>query len=392
MKKELTELQKLDCKTAPYEMRIYRKARRVSQSHTRILGNTGDGAEGQEYAYHVMSRTAGGEFLFEAEEKEGLKRLIWKMAKFCGVKVLTYCVMDNHFHILVRVKDKQRFCKKFYVDKLDANGEVAAKQKEAAEDYLLKHLSLLYSKSFIANLKREISYMRDLGQEAEIEELLDQFRDRFCDLSLYMKEVKERFTRWYNKKHLRRGTLWSGRFKSVLVEDGEALRAMSSYIDLNSVRAGIVKDPKDYRWCGYAEAVAGSSRAGRGLCDVLEVLTDSFSDNQNIYRMWLFGDGMEVREDKCPKEKGKVVKKGIEEENVDKVIQLGGKISRYELLRSKIKYFSEGLVLGGEGFIRAQRKVYLEGKGFSVEKVEEQLNKGRRKESVGNKGLMTWRW
>ena len=49
-------------------------------------------------------------------------------------------------------------------------------------------------------------------------------------------------------------------------------------------------------------------------------------------------------------------------------------------------------MLGGEGFIRAQRKVYLEGKGFSVEKVEEQLNRGRRKESVGNKGLMTWRW
>ena len=73
MKKSLTELRKIDCKTAPYESRIYRKARRVSQSHTRVLGADGAGVEGQEYAYHVMSRTAGGEFLFGKEEKEAFK-------------------------------------------------------------------------------------------------------------------------------------------------------------------------------------------------------------------------------------------------------------------------------------------------------------------------------
>ena len=126
MKTPLTELQKIDCKTAPYETRIYRKARRVSQSHMRVLGADGPGAEGQEYAYHVMSRTAGGEFLFGKEEKEALKKLIWKMAGFCGVKVLTYCVMDNHFHTLVRVKDKQRFCRKFYPAEANANGRGSA--------------------------------------------------------------------------------------------------------------------------------------------------------------------------------------------------------------------------------------------------------------------------
>ncbi len=39
-------------------------------------------------------------------------------------------------------------------------------------------------------------------------------------------ELKERFSRWYNKHHSRRGTLWMERFRSVLVEDGEALRTM----------------------------------------------------------------------------------------------------------------------------------------------------------------------
>ena len=253
-KNKLSDLQKIDCKTAPYQGRVYRKARRGVGSGGRVLGVADEGCEAHEYAYHVMSRTAGGDFLLGKEEKEGLRKLIWKMAQFCGVKVLTYCVMDNHFHILVRVRNKERFNQKFY--------------GEQGEEELLKHLALLYSKEFIAKLRKEIDWMRGMEQEAEITEMLDQFRERFCDLSVYMKEVKERFTRWFNKKHGRAGTLWQGRFKSVLVEDGDALRTMSSYIDLNPVRAGIVDDPKDYRWCSYAEAVAGSKRAGRGLCDV----------------------------------------------------------------------------------------------------------------------------
>ena len=40
---------------------------------------------------------------------------------------------------------------------------------------------------------------------------------------------------------------------------------MASYIDLNPVRAGIVKDPADYRWSGYGEAVAGKKAAREGL-------------------------------------------------------------------------------------------------------------------------------
>jgi hypothetical protein len=44
---------------------------------------------------------------------------------------------------------------------------------------------------------------------------------------------------------------------------------MSAYIDLNPVRAGIVKDPADYRWSGYAEAAAGRKPARLGLKKVV---------------------------------------------------------------------------------------------------------------------------
>ena len=378
MNKELTDLQKLDCKTSPYLGAISRCMRPVLHSQGRVLGVDGAGCEGQEYAYHVMSRTAGGDFLFGDEEKEGLRKLIWKMATFFGVRVLTYCVMDNHFHILVRVRDRESFCKKFY--------------GEAGEEHLFKHLKCLYSKAFIAKLRKEVDHLRSMGLEDEAQATLDQFRNRFCDLSNYVKEVKERFSRWFNKKHGRTGTLWQGRFKSVLVEDGEALRTMSAYIDLNPIRAGIVDDPKDYRWCAYAEAVAGSCRAGRGLCDVMEVAVNSFGANGGMYRCWLFGDGLEVIENQNVKESGKVRRKGVSEEVADKVIKLDGKLSRYELLRSKIKYFSDGVVIGSQSFIASQRRMMLEKAGIGADDVEQALNRGRRKEDLSEASLVTWRW
>ena len=64
--------------------------------------------------------------------------------------------------------------------------------------------------------------------------------------------------------------MWEERFKSILVQGKRnALSAIAAYIDLNAVRAGIVNDPKDYRFCGYAEAVAGSPRARQGLVAIM---------------------------------------------------------------------------------------------------------------------------
>ena len=62
-----------------------------------------------------------------------------------------------------------------------------------------------------------------------------------------MKGLLIRFTRWFNRVHERTGTLWEKRFKSVIVESGTAARTMAAYIDLNPVRAGMLKDPADYR-------------------------------------------------------------------------------------------------------------------------------------------------
>jgi len=78
-------------------------------------------------------------------------------------------------------------------------------------------------------------------------------REKWGNLSEYMKEIKQGFSRFYNRLHKRKGFFWSDRFKSVIVDKGETLINCLAYIDLNPVRAGIVKQPEKYRWCslGY---------------------------------------------------------------------------------------------------------------------------------------------
>ena len=74
------------------------------------------------------------------------------------------------------------------------------------------------------------------------------------DVSIFMKELKHGFSIWYNRTHGRFGTLWAERFRSVLVEGRPlALQTVAACIDLNPVRANLCQDPKDYRFCGYAE-------------------------------------------------------------------------------------------------------------------------------------------
>ncbi|MBL9177588.1 MAG: hypothetical protein JNM65_05955, partial [Verrucomicrobiaceae bacterium] len=149
--------------------------------------------------------------------------------------------------------------------------------------------------------------------------------------------------------------------KSVLVEGkGEALRTMAAYIDLNPVRAGLVKDPKDYRWCGYAEALGGSRRAQRGLCKAIGKPVDGWQEAgaAEAYRCILFDEGREVRD----ASNEAVVERGVSTERVRGVLAERGKLGTAELVRLRVRYFSDGAILGSrafvEGIFEAQREQF----------------------------------
>jgi hypothetical protein len=167
------------------------------------------------------------------------------------------------------------------------------------------------------------------------------------DLSAFMKLVKQRYSIWYNRSHRRFGTLWSERFKSVLVEpQARVLRAVAAYIDLNAVRAGLVGDPKDYRFCGYAEAVAGGVWARAGLASWH--FGADWPMVQADYRTELFGLAA------GPPERGAI----ITPEALAQVLAQGGRLPLATVLRCRVRYFSDGAVLGSRAFVAMHLAAY----------------------------------
>jgi REP element-mobilizing transposase RayT len=159
---------------------------------------------------------------------------------FSGCKVLSYCLMSNHFHLLLEVPPMV--------------------EGGLSDEGLLHRLSALYSEAFVAGVAEELVEAGRTKNETWAAEVHARFSYRMHSLSQFMKGLLIRFTRWFNRTHGRTGTLWEERFKSVIVESGVAARTMAAYIDLNPVRAGMVHDPADYRWSSYGEAVGGGKK------------------------------------------------------------------------------------------------------------------------------------
>ena len=76
-------------------------------------------------------------------------------------------------------------------------------------------------------------------------------------LSLTMQSLGRQYVRYINKQYNRSGTLWEGRFKSALIDSERYLLTCYRYIELNPVRAGIVRVPGEYRWSSYQNNAFG---------------------------------------------------------------------------------------------------------------------------------------
>ena len=76
-----------------------------------------------------------------------------------------------------------------------------------------------------------------------------------------MKRVLEVYSRHYNRKYARSGTLWGSRYWSCLVEDASYVTCTYRYIELNPVRAGMTPTPAHYPWSSYAVNGLGAQSA-----------------------------------------------------------------------------------------------------------------------------------
>src|SRR6516165_108778 len=143
------------------------------------------------------------------------------------------------------------------------------------------------------------------------------------------------------------GYFWAERFKSVLLEGGEAVAAVAAYIELNPVRAGLCDDPKDYRYCGYAEALAkGSLLAREGIRTILgQPETISWKELSCQYRKYLFVKGSSRSANKPSAFDLATAQRVVEEQD--------GEVPLPQRLLCRIRYFTDGLILGSQGFVES---------------------------------------
>lgn len=178
--------------------------------------------------YHLMSRTNDRRFLFgKGGVKTELVAALRRAAAFSGIEIRAYAVMDNHFHVVCTV----------------TRGDEAIPGEE-----LLRRYGLLKGDGAADELAAHWKELSCAGFASALEEEQDRLRRRMGDISEFVKTFKEMFDRQYKRERAYCGSIWSGRFKSTLIEDGRYLAVCKRYVVLNPVRAGIVTMVKDYSW------------------------------------------------------------------------------------------------------------------------------------------------
>ncbi len=283
--------------------------------------------------YHVMSRTALDGFPLGDIEKDFMLDLIRRYSALYFVEILGFCLMGNHFHILVRMFPEHKF---------------------TDED-----------------IKKR--YVRFYGDDKAFPYgWIPSLREKLSNLSEFLREIKVVFTRYYNKGHNRRGYFWGDRFKSVIVENGETLINCLAYIDLNPLRAGIVERPEDYRWnslgyhiqtnnkddflsldFGLKEFGPGGIRSAvksefhwAGVMDTKERL--------RRYKRYVYEAGALDRSDRN-------MAKVIDSDIIDIESQKNYEISRIDRFMYRTRYFSDSGIIGTKEFEGNTRslKMYL---------------------------------
>ncbi|MCH8526213.1 MAG: hypothetical protein LAT79_03525 [Kiritimatiellae bacterium] len=332
---------------------------KVVQKRERVLPKEGG------YFVHVTSRVRGQDFLLGTKEKEAFRELAFRWAEFSGISVVTYCVMSNHFHLLLWVPEKE----------------------EVGHEEVVRRLKLVWSKDKV----KEWEAFYGLHPEEDQKKLDAQVSDRMVDLAEFMRVLKHGYTLWYNRTHDSKGAFWDARYRSVVVEGTPlALMSVAAYIDLNPIRAGMVEDPMDYRWSGYAAACGGGKperegleilvRLARGLVpqkaegvrtmilnkempgnwrEIGEKLDresrqravpKDWGEVQAVYRLWLYAKG-ESKADVDRIRKKMRDRKGFDEVEVMAEMERMGEVPMARMLRQRVKTFSRGVAIGGDAFL-----------------------------------------
>ena len=207
--------------------------------------------------YHLISRLAHRAFFLDDDEKSRAVELLRRVEEFCGVMVLAYAIMSNHFHIFIYVPEPE----------------------DIGDEEILRRINALYREASLAQVLGE--WMRLKDEETDLfkracpkKKFVSRFRDyrrsflrRMWNSSEFMRRTfKQHFTMSFNGRRDHYGTMWELRYRVRVKGPAECgmMLAESCYVDANSVNAGIVCWLDGYEWCSYAAACRGDETARSG--------------------------------------------------------------------------------------------------------------------------------
>ena len=259
---------------------------------------------GQPAVYHVMSRTCLDGHPLGTQEKDYLLAVIKHFSAIYFCQVLGFCLMGNHFHLLIRMHPPEA----------------------VSDEAIAKRYQALFN-SYPPPSKGRIH----------------SFREKWTSLSNLMQEIKQTFSRFYNKRHDRRGYFWGGRFKSVLVEDGRALVNCLAYIDLNPIRAGIARRPEDYRWCSLGYHARTGNQGGFLSLDLgmAEWNPESGSERLRLYREFVYRTGA------LDSHKGR----SLDERILERAQAKNFRYTHADRLLMRTRWFTDSAILGSRAYV-----------------------------------------
>lgn len=147
--------------------------------------------------------------------------------------------------------------------------------------------------------------------------------------SRVMQAIGRRYVCYVNRKYRRTGTLWEGRFKSALIDSERYLLTCSRYVELNPVRAGMVKHPDEYRWSSYRYNALGRQDVLITPHPLYEQLGSNAGMRQSVYRGLFAGhiDEADMRSIRNGAETGTVIGNDRYREGIEAMIKR--RVARY---------------------------------------------------------------
>lgn len=181
---------------------------------------------------HVVQRCVRRAFLAGVDpvsgkdysfRKEWIRRRMEALASVFAVDVLSYAVMSNHIHQILRTRPD--VCRQW-----------------SDEEVAIRWLRVFPGRRLEEHLAEPTE--NDVKTLVADKERVAEIRVRMSDLSWFMRALAEPIARIANKQDECTGRFWEGRFKAQRIVDEAGLLACSMYVDLNPVRAAITESPE----------------------------------------------------------------------------------------------------------------------------------------------------